>query len=107
MVLFIEDNLKKLPKQAFCTAYEQNFKDIIDYVIPIHKCSQPINYFILDKLLEQEFIFYSEFASKSGELREEITVCEELLTKEKIIKAEERTKIDSIIKSLKIIVLSA
>lgn len=57
MVLYIEDNRKKHSKKVFEKMYEENFRDIMEYVVSVDKIFEPINYVILEKMLEQEFVF--------------------------------------------------
>lgn len=57
MVLYIEDNREKHPKEVFEKMYEENFRDIMEYVVSVDKIFEPINYVILEKMLEQEFVF--------------------------------------------------
>ena len=51
MVLFIEDYQKTHVKEDFLKLYEGNYCEIKEFVIPVNKVFEPINFFLLSKML--------------------------------------------------------
>ena len=78
-VLFVEDNLKKYSPVQFLKIYSENYKEIKDFVIPVEKCQQKINYFIITQILEKQTTFLDDFASNCKNIEKAVIQADELM----------------------------
>lgn len=76
MVLFIEDNQSKYPPNDFKGIYAANFSEILECVIPVERCLEPINYKVLSRMLEHEYSFFEDFSVRCGTLEKELESCQ-------------------------------